>query len=101
MKETISEFSDDNIEFVLVCMGTSEEEWEGHRQKFADPGIHYYTSRELSSSLTKDLKINAIPQIFLINQQGIITERGSYLSASNPATKSKIKRLLGSNPVIL
>ena len=101
MKETISEFSNEEIEFVLVCMGTSEEEWEGHRQKFADPGIHYYTSRELSNELTKDLKINSIPQIFLINQEGIITERGSYLSAGNPATKSKIQRLLGNYPVIL
>ena len=101
MKETISEFSDDEIEFVLVCMGTSEDEWEVHRQKFADPGIHYYTSRELSNELTKDLKINSIPQIFLINQEGIIIERGSYLSAGNPATKSKIQRLLDNYPVIL
>ena len=94
LKETIYELSDEEIEFVLVCMGTSEEEWEGHRQKFGDLGIHYYTSRELNNSLTKDLRISAIPLIFLINQQGIITERGSYLSLSNPMTRQKIENLL-------
>jgi thiol-disulfide isomerase/thioredoxin len=101
LRETISELSNEEIEFVLVCMGTSEEEWEGHRDKFGDLGIHYYTSRELSSNLTKDLKISAIPQVFLIDQQGIITERGSYLSAGNPATISKIQKLLDNHPVIL
>lgn len=94
LKETISEMSDEEIEFVLVCMGTSKEEWEGHRQKFGELGIHYYTSRELSDSLNKNLRISAIPQVFLINQQGIITEHSPYLSANNRITRQKIEKLL-------
>ena len=45
------------------------------------------------AALSGKLKINAIPDFFLIDKQGIIRGKGGYLSARNPKVHKKIKKV--------
>ncbi len=88
-------FADQEVAFVFLCMGSEKGLWEKIIEENALTGYQWYAeNREIGNGLMRGLKLRSFPLYLLVNRQGHITEKGSYLSPGSQDTYDKINALL-------
>ncbi|WP_423127512.1 TlpA family protein disulfide reductase [Gaoshiqia sp. Z1-71] len=91
-KKLMEELKDEDVSFVFLCIDSEENLWKANLAEFQIGGQHYFLSREQSADLRKVFEVQGIPHYFLINQRGVIVEKGSYLRPNH--VKDKLLGLL-------
>jgi len=91
-KKLMREFKDGNVSFAYICFNSDEKGWKAVLSEHHLEGQHFLLSSKQSLELRKALEINGFPFYIIIDQNGVITSKGSHL---NPmAAKNKIYELL-------
>lgn len=93
-KKLKEELEGKDVAFVYLCVDSEEELWKASLAQLQIGGQHYFLSKEQSTDLRKAFDIQGIPYYFLIDQQGVILDKGSHLRPN--IMKEKILELLGS-----
>lgn len=93
-KKLKEELEGKDVAFVYLCVDSEEELWKASLAQLQIGGEHYFLSKEQSTDLRKAFEIQGIPYYFLIDQQGVILDKGSHLRPN--IMKEKILELLGS-----
>ena len=83
-----------DVVFVYLCVDSEEELWKASLAQLQIGGQHYFLSKEQSTDIRKAFDIQGIPHYFLIDQQGVILDKGSHLRPN--IMKEKILGLLDS-----
>lgn len=91
-KKLMSEMKDKNVSFVYVCFNSTETGWKAVLSEHQLEGQQYLLSSKQSVELKNALEINGFPFYIIIDQNGVIAEKGSHLIPSE--AKNKIKELL-------
>jgi thiol-disulfide isomerase/thioredoxin len=77
----------------LVVIGISDETKE-KIQSMTSPVIEYYSGRDASKQMHKELNIKGIPHVILIDPQGIVRWEGFPLLEGNELTAEVIENLI-------
>ena len=92
------QFADEEVAFVFLCLGSEKGLWESIIEEQSLAGYQWYAeNREIGNGLMKGLKLRSFPHYMLVNRQGYITEKGSYLSPMSQDTFDKISALLAAS----
>ena len=83
-----------DVEFVYICLNSTEQQWELTISQMKLDGKHYYCNREQSKSIRQSFDIDGVPHYMLVDKKGNIIEAGSYLRPMNTETIKKIEKLL-------
>jgi thiol-disulfide isomerase/thioredoxin len=78
-KILMSELVDKSVVFVFLCIDSQENGWKSTLAEFQLGGQQYFLSQEQSSDLRLSFDIKGIPYYMLVDKQGTIIEKGSYL----------------------
>jgi len=86
------ELENQNVAFVYVCVHSDEKQWKATLDQFQLGGQHYFLSNKQSSEISNLLEITGYPFYLLIDKNGVIKEKGSYLRPLS--ARDKIKEML-------
>lgn len=78
-KILMEQFYGKDVAFVFVCLDSEEKNWKSTLNELDIGGQHYLLSKNQSVEFRKAFEINAVPNYFLINKEGIIVDKGSHL----------------------
>lgn len=92
-KEIIPKFKGKEIEFVFVCVNSTNENWKATLSRFQIGGKHYFCNQEQSGDIRRGLGVEGIPHYILINKYGHIVESESS-DPHSPGTIQKLERIL-------
>ncbi|MFD2034980.1 TlpA family protein disulfide reductase [Belliella marina] len=92
-KRLMEEMKEKDVAFVYICIDSKEELWKADLANFQIGGQHYYLTNEQSTAMRKAFEIQGIPYYLLIDQEGVILEKGSHLRPGG--MKSKLLGVLG------
>ncbi len=95
--EMINAYHDQDIVFIFICMGSSEEQWAALVDEANLDAYHLYATREHTQSLYKELQIGGHPYYMLADKNGFIVHRGFSLTPMTPQTLQAIDLLLDLN----
>lgn len=76
-KEIMPRYKDKDIEFIFLCVNSSEENWRGILSKYKVGGKHYYCDNEQSKDIRSALGVEGIPHYMIINKNGHIVQTKS------------------------
>jgi thiol-disulfide isomerase/thioredoxin len=91
-KRLMEELKEKDVAFVYLCIDSEEELWKANLAEFQIGGQHYFLTREQSNDLRRAFEIRGIPHYFLIDQEGVIVEKGSHIRPNS--VKERILGLL-------
>jgi thiol-disulfide isomerase/thioredoxin len=77
-KEIMPQYENDDIEFIFLCIRSTEENWQAALSKIEIGGKHYFCTNEQSRDISIALGVEAIPYYFIINKEGYIVQEKSY-----------------------
>ena len=86
------EFMDKDVAFVYVCLQSDEKQWKATLDRFQLGGHHYLLSNRQSNEIRNYLKIPGEPFYLLIDENGVIKEKGNDLRPL--VAKDKIREML-------
>lgn len=92
-KEIMPRYANNDVEFIFICVNSTEENWKSTLSRLQIGGQHYYCSNDQSRDIRRGLGVEGIPHYLLINKQGNIVE-DKCLGLNTPSTQDKIKKLL-------
>ncbi|TCO07295.1 TlpA family protein disulfide reductase [Natronoflexus pectinivorans] len=95
MKDVMPLYEDEEIEFIYLCIRSTEENWAGFLAENDIGGRHYFANQEQSTDISIALGVNAIPHYFVIGKEGYIVKQRSFGFFHS---KDLITRLLDSSP---
>lgn len=73
-KEIMPKYINKDIEFIFLCVNSSEENWRGVLSKYKVGGKHYYCDNEQSKDIRRALGVEGIPHYMIINKDGHIVQ---------------------------
>lgn len=91
-KELMKEMSGKDVTFVFICIDSEEHAWKANLSKLQIEGQHYFLNTIQSADIRKRLEINGVPFYMLIDQIGVIRDKGSHIRPSN--AKNLINNIL-------
>lgn len=71
-KEIMPRYKNKDIEFIYLCVNSTEENWKGVLSKYKVGGKHYYCDKEQSKDIRRALSVEGIPHYMIINKDGHI-----------------------------
>ncbi len=71
-KEIMPKYADKDIEFIFICIETTEEAWKSRLSQMEIGGQHYICNKTESEAIRKAIGADGIPHYLLINKQGDI-----------------------------
>ncbi|ASB47902.1 TlpA family protein disulfide reductase [Alkalitalea saponilacus] len=95
MKDVMPRYEDEEIEFIFLCIRSTEENWAGFLAENDIGGRHYFANKEQSEDISIALGVHGIPHYFVIGKEGHIVKRHSIGFFHS---KDLITRLLDSSP---
>ncbi len=91
-KKLMEELQDKDIAFVFLCIDSQEKFWKANLSELQIEGQHFFLTQEQSNDLREAFEIQGIPYYFLIDQSGVIIEKGSHLRPNT--IKNKLIELI-------
>lgn len=91
-KELMKKMKGKDVAFVYLCLDSEEKLWKASLAELQLTGQHYFLTKEQSTDFRTVFELNGIPDYFLINKQGTISEKGSHLRPDRVG--EKIEKLL-------
>jgi thiol-disulfide isomerase/thioredoxin len=73
-KEIMPRYKNKDIEFIFLCVNSTEENWKGVLSKYKVGGKHYYCDNEQSKDIRRALGVEGIPHYMIINKNGHIVQ---------------------------
>jgi thiol-disulfide isomerase/thioredoxin len=73
-KEIMPRYKNKDIEFIFLCVNSTEENWKGVLSKYKVGGKHYYCDNEQSKDIRRALGVEGIPHYMIINKDGHIVQ---------------------------
>lgn len=92
-KEIMPRYKNKDIEFIFLCVNSTEENWKATLSKFKIGGIHYFCNNDQSKDIRRALGVEGIPHYIMINRQGYVVEP-DCLGLEHQTTLKKIDQLL-------
>jgi thiol-disulfide isomerase/thioredoxin len=92
-KEIIPRYENKEIEFIFLCVGSTEKNWETSLSTLKIGGKHYFCNKDQSRDIQNTLGVEGIPHYLIINKQGHIVEPHCH-GLENQTTLNKIEALL-------
>jgi len=78
-KKLRNELIDQNVEFVYLCVGSKQNDWEEKLLQYNLDGSHYLLTNSQYDILSQKFQISGIPHYVLIDKNGIVSKNGSHL----------------------
>ena len=93
MKALYEEYHDKGLEIIGINLDLSREQALAFIEHFELPWPQYWDGKGYDSKLAVLFRVQAIPTLYLIDQEGVI--RGKWLGLAEEEVKDKIEELLG------
>ena len=91
--ELQTQFENQPVAFVYLCLDPDPSQWEGTRQRFNLKGEHLYLDSDQSKQLKQELNFTGIPRYVLIDALGKIVDNHAP-RPSDPEIRKAIEGLL-------
>jgi thiol-disulfide isomerase/thioredoxin len=76
-KEFMPRFEGKDIEFIFLCVNSTEENWKTTLSRMKIGGKHYFCNNSQSRDIRQALGVEGIPHYLIINKNGYIVESKS------------------------
>jgi thiol-disulfide isomerase/thioredoxin len=93
-KELEKKYMGKDVEFVYVCMKSSQADWEKKVTELNLTGHHYLMTENESRITRKKIGYFGFPYYLLIDKKGTIVDYGNHLVPQNLEVKHKIEELI-------
>jgi thiol-disulfide isomerase/thioredoxin len=92
-KEIMPQYKNKEIEFIFICVSSTEENWKTTLSRLQIGGKHYFCNQEQSGAIQRGLGVNGIPHYLIINKEGFIVEADCN-GLEHQATRDQLEKLL-------
>jgi thiol-disulfide isomerase/thioredoxin len=91
-KEIMPKYENEDIEFIYLCVNSTEENWQTTLTRLDIGGQHYFCDDSQSRDIKAALNVEGIPHYFIINKNGYIVQPNSHdLSGSEEKLSALLK----------
>jgi thiol-disulfide isomerase/thioredoxin len=89
-KEIMPMYENQDIEFIYLCINSTEENWQATLSKLEIGGQHYFCNSKQGRDISSALRVEGIPHYFIVNKNGHIVQPKSYGLASSQEIIDKL-----------
>ena len=86
--------SDEQSEFIYVCLDSDQSSWHREVRKMNLPGTHYFFNKAQSKYVKEQLQMHSYPHYVLYGPSGQIIENGGDMAPSKVSTLTRVKSAL-------
>jgi hypothetical protein len=92
-KEIMPQYKNKEIEFIFICVSSTDENWKTNLSRLQIGGKHYFCNQEQSGAIRRGLSVKGIPHYLIIDKEGFIVETDCS-GLEHQATRNRIEKLL-------